>query len=363
MTYSSAEDRRVRSGRLVALLTASVLLHLLLFQWADGHLSLPSLQEDQPPAVTAVLLPPPAVKPPPIPKKPAAPKPKVQRKRPPAPAPAPTPVVAPLPEPTVDTAALSSAADAENSAEPAADIIASAAEEAAEAAAEVSTRYTVSPPPSAELEYDVQAVRKGQNWFGNGSFRWNANGNNYSLIAKASISILFTIDVLDVKSEGILNELGVAPVLYSEKPWRKPTINTHFRHEEQLISFSASEVTYPYQGGEQDRVSVVWQLASVGRGDATQFTPGTEIDIFVAGKRKGETWRIQVLGEEEIETPYGKLATWHVVRAPQAGSYDERVDIWLAPQQEWYPARVRYTYVNGDYVDLSLSDIAANAAQ
>ncbi|HZW11816.1 MAG TPA: DUF3108 domain-containing protein [Noviherbaspirillum sp.] len=358
MIFSSAEDRRVRPQRLVALLTASVLLHVLLFQWADGRLGLPSLQENRPTTVTAALLPPPVVEPAPAPKPAAVRKPKVQRKRPPALAPA--PAAAPMPEAVVDTAAAPSAADTDSSAEPAADVIASAAAEAAE---QVTTRYTVSPPPSAELQYDVRGVLKGQNWFGNGTFRWEMSGNSYSLVAKASTSIIFTIDVLDLKSEGTLNEFGVAPVLYSEKPWRKPMINTHFRHDEKLISFSASEITYPYQGGEQDRVSVVWQLASVGRGDAAQFAPGTEIDIFVAGKRKGETWRIQVVGEEEIETPYGKLAAWHVVRAPQAGTYDERVDIWLAPQREWYPARVRYTYANGDHVDLSLSAIAATSPQ
>lgn len=365
MTYSSAEDRRARPQRLVALLAASVLLHVLAFNWADGRLGLPSLHENPPPTVTAALLPPPVVTPAPPPKPAAAPKPKVQRKRPPAAAPAPTPAPS---EPAVDTAAAAAvpaAVESESSAEPAADIIASAAAEAAEtagAADESTTRYTVSPPPSAELQYEVQAVRKGQNWFGNGSFTWESTDSSYRVAAKAHVTIIFAIDVLDAKSEGMINEFGIAPVLYSEKPWRKPVVNTHFRHEEKLISFSASETTYPYQGGEQDRASVIWQLASVGRGDAAQFAPGAEMDIFVAGKRRGETWRIQVVGEEEIDTPYGKLAAWHVVRAPQAGSYDERVDIWLAPQQEWYPARVRYTYANGDHVDLSLSAIAAITA-
>jgi len=48
---------------------------------------------------------------------------------------------------------------------------------------------------------------------------------------------------------------------------------------------------------------------------------------------------------------------WHVMRAPRAGSYDKKLDIWLAPQQQWYPVRLRETETNGDYLDMSLSTL------
>lgn len=229
---------------------------------------------------------------------------------------------------------------------------------AAETAQDAAKRYKIAPPPSATLEYDVQALRKGQNWHGSGVFEWETTDGGYRIHGEASITLIFKIGVLDFKSEGALTEDGIAPVLYSEKPWRKSLTNTHFRHGERLISFSASEATYPYQGGEQDRASIIWQLAGIGRGDSGQFAPGADFDIFVAGARNADTWRIHVLGEEEIDTPFGKLSAWHVVRAPQPGTHDQRIDIWLAPQQDWYPARVRYTYANGDHLDMSLSGIA-----
>jgi hypothetical protein len=49
------------------------------------------------------------------------------------------------------------------------------------------------------------------------------------------------------------------------------------------------------------------------------------------------------------------MTTWHVVRMPKPGSYDQKLDFWLAPQHEWYPVKLRYTETNGDYLDLSLS--------
>lgn len=73
--------------------------------------------------------------------------------------------------------------------------------------------------------------------------------------------------------------------------------------------------------------------------------------------RDGEVWNIQVIGEEEIEVGIGKLRAWHVTRTPRQGSYEQKLDIWLAPEQNWYPVRLRFTEVNGDYLDMSLSSI------
>ena len=216
-------------------------------------------------------------------------------------------------------------------------------------------RYKIAPPPSAELKYDVQALIKGQQWYGNGLFRWESGSDSYRLTGEANVTLLFKITVLNFKSEGLINEQGLAPVLYSEKPFRKSLVNTHFQHANGKISFSASEASYPYKGGEQDRASIIWQLASIGRGGAAQFAPGAEVDIDVAGTRDLDTWRIKVIGEEEIDTGLGKLTAWHVVRSPRPGSYDRSIDIWFAPQRDWYPVKVRYTEANGDFIDMSLT--------
>ena len=126
---------------------------------------------------------------------------------------------------------------------------------------------------------------------------------------------------------------------------------------------SSVAATYPYKGGEQDRGSIIWQLAGIGRGDAAQFAPGAELDVVVAGNRDADTWIIKVIGQEEIDTPLGRMNTWHVSRAPRPGSYDQAIDIWFAPEREWYPVKVRYTYANGDYLDLSVSSLTPLAAQ
>lgn len=214
--------------------------------------------------------------------------------------------------------------------------------------------YRIATPPPADLKYDVQALRDGQNVHGSGRIVWQPAGDRYRI--KGEAGVLF-FNVLEFHSEGALDDSGVAPAIYSEKRFRKPLTSTQFQREEGLISFSTSALTYPRQGGEQDRASIVWQLAGIGRGDPEAFRPNADITVFVAGARNGETWHVRVIGEVHIEVGAGSMRAWHVVREPRAGSYDQKLDIWFAPEQEWYPVRLLYTERDGDWLEMSLSAV------
>ncbi|HYC41372.1 MAG TPA: DUF3108 domain-containing protein [Noviherbaspirillum sp.] len=342
-----APQQSARRILLPAALLASLTWHLFLFNWASGHIALPAIREEKPAVIVATeLLPPPVAAPQPPP--PVAAKPKRKPKpRPNTPAPA---------AESVATAPAAAPPEAEATPPEPVEAWAPAAEDPPQAG-ETTGTYKFALPPSAELKYEVQALREGQQWFGSGVFHWAADADSYVITGEASITVLFKITVLNFRSEGAINASGIAPTLYSEKPWRKAMTNTHFQHEKKTISFSASQAVYPYNGGEQDRASIMWQLAGFGRGDPAQYVPGTAFDVMVAGARNAETWRIDVIGQEDIDTPLGKIQAWHVVRAPKPGSYDQKIDIWLAPQHEWYPAKVRFTYANGDYLDMLLSEL------
>lgn len=213
----------------------------------------------------------------------------------------------------------------------------------------------VSAPPSARLSYDLHALRKGQAVHGRGLLDWRNKGVGYSLEGKSSLLFL---TVFSFRSEGTITaENGVSPALYTEKRFRKPETNTHFHRERNLVSFSASTRSYARKGGEQDRSSVVWQLAGAGRQDGQAFRQGARFAVFVAGARDAETWTFSVVGLEEIESGIGRLKAWHLARKPRADSYEQRLDVWLAPEREWYPVKLRYTDRNGDFLDMTVSAI------
>lgn len=364
----------------MALLAASALLHFFVFNLVEGHIGLPAFRNQEQTVITTALLPPvpdkstiatpePEAAPKPAPpKKPRPRRPVVPRKPTLQPAPV---AVEPEASPAimeVPTAVMEAPADIA-APQPEAVQPETAQPEATPATAEPSEQtkpeervviYKVSPPPSAELKYDVLALRKGEPIYGSGKIKWQTNGSGYAVHGEAGI--LF-FNLLEFDSQGMIDEFGIAPLLYSEKRVKRAQTNTHFHRERNTISFSASTNTYPRKGGEQDRASIIWQLAGIGRGDGENFMPDAELDIFVAGVRDAETWRIRVLGKEDIEVDGVKTAAWHVVRNPRPGSYDQKLDIWLAPDQEWYPVKLRYTETNGDYLELSLSKVSPITSQ
>lgn len=220
-------------------------------------------------------------------------------------------------------------------------------------------RYHVEPLPSATLKYKVEALRKGDMVYGSGKIQWHTDGQNYAIHGEAGV-LFFSL--LDFESQGIIDEHGVSPVLYTQKRFRKSATNTHFHRERNLISFSASTLSYPRQGGEQDRASLIWQLAAIGRADPSQFFPGEDFSLLVAGVRDLQNWEIRVMTQEEVETGAGKLMAWRVARTPPPGSYEQKLEIWLSPDLGWYPVKLRHTDYNGEYLDMILSDLAAPAA-
>ncbi|MBB3212596.1 hypothetical protein FHW67_001879 [Herbaspirillum sp. Sphag1AN] len=217
--------------------------------------------------------------------------------------------------------------------------------------------YAFSPPPPAALDYQVLAFSNNLEWHGTSKLTWQTDGEHYSVVGEVYTRFFAKIIFLNFLSSGDIDAFGIAPELYTEKKRNRAATNTHFNRERNSISFSASDLSYPRLGGEQDRASVIWQLAAIGRGDASQFDAGKVIDMFVAGVRDGELWRMQIINQEEIRLPTGQINTWHVVRQPQPGSYQQRLDIWLAPEMEWYPVRLRFTETNGDYLELTMDDL------
>jgi hypothetical protein len=367
-----------RWPRLLILIASSLALHAALVDWGRRQIVMPAQTQEQ--AITVELRPvPPPEQPVALPTpKPAPPKtakPSTPASRlAPQPRRAPEPSVEPPDEPireTVEriatptpeapqTAAAPSPAETAGPASPGSGqgsgtaSTATGSGDAPEAA--TGKQYQTSAPPSVLLEYAVTGTKDQQPAYGRGSIAWHNEGNHYKVEGKAK-ALFFTL--LNFTSVGELDAWGVSPELYTEQKGFKSATNTHFNRERNVVSFSASTTSYPRRGGEQDRASLIWQLAAIGRGDPGQLQPGAVIDLFVAGVRDGEIWRVQVLGQESLTLPVGTVQTWHVVRQPKPGSYDDRVDIWLAPQHEWYPVRVRYTDLrpNGDYTQLDLSGL------
>ncbi|MCC2961213.1 DUF3108 domain-containing protein [Massilia sp. IC2-278] len=195
-------------------------------------------------------------------------------------------------------------------------------------------------PPSADLAYDLNAQQKSIGLKGDALITWRAGEGKYDVNVEAKVQLLGKLN--EYRSQGAVDAYGLAPDTFTEKRYRKDATTTTFVRDENVISFSGAKLPYVMKGGEQDRASVTWQLASVARaaGEA-KFKPGSEWTFIVAGRRDAEPWTFKVIKQEKIRTGMGELDTIHVKREPR-DSRGDSVEVWLAPGQEWYPVKIRF---------------------
>jgi hypothetical protein len=161
------------------------------------------------------------------------------------------------------------------------------------------------------------------------------------------------------RSTGTVDSYGLAPSEYYEKRFRKEATTSTFDRDDKIISFSDGKQSYPIKGGEQDRVSVSWQLAAIARAAKGQFKPGSTWEFFVVGPRDADPWTFRVIGREKVQAgaAIGQVDAVHVLREPPPGSKEQTLDIWLAPSLQWYPVKLRFNDEGRDYVEQTLERI------
>jgi hypothetical protein len=224
----------------------------------------------------------------------------------------------------------------------------------AQAGAADAAKYKTNLPPPVELDYKIKARQRGIPVDGSAVVRWTPAGRSFSVVTETRATLIGKI--MEARTEGAIDAYGLAPDSFNEKRLGKPATATSFDRAARTIRFSASDASYPISGGEQDRNSIVWQLISVARAAPARFKPGSEWTFFVAGQRDADLWTFRVVKAERLRTALGELDTLQVTRMPPDGK-GQQLDLWLAPQRNWYPVRLRFADDNGDYVDQRLQRI------
>ncbi|MFZ6749183.1 DUF3108 domain-containing protein [Undibacterium sp. Ren11W] len=221
--------------------------------------------------------------------------------------------------------------------------------------------YALALPESVELKMTLLRTEPDSNRapiYGVGAIVWSVDGDTYKLSIEAGLDMLFTsINLYRLTSEGGINSFGLAPELSTEARRTRAKTATHFHNEDKTVSFSSSSAKLAIQDGAQDKASFLMQLASIGKGDPSQFVAGREIAFQVAEEKELSVFVFTILEKEELSTKLGKFSTWHLVRAPRPGAYSSQLEIWLAPSTGWYPIQIRNTESNGTVTTQSVTEI------
>ncbi|MBI4206667.1 MAG: DUF3108 domain-containing protein [Betaproteobacteria bacterium] len=327
---------RVLSLRLLAALFVSLLLHAAMI--SGTWLRVSEMTAAQPP-LEARLASPPA----PIPAPPAvkpAPRPRAAARR----------TVSPRPTvPPVATAAAPLAFPPEP--EP---------PEAADETAEIPAPEAVSPPiaevppvPQTPAPAPLKSLpKKGRiaytMYFGVDGFTvgktvqsWEVGAGGYklgSVSETTGIVELFRSQRHIYLSEGKLTARGLQP----EKFFMSRTRRGQTEAAQARFDWEAGTITLgrvpaqrgaPLSADTQDIVSFMYHLAlsppAVGR-----------IRLPITNGSRFETFDLDVLDEEQIETPLGMLKTLPVKQVPRPGA--ESVEIWLAIEYRYLPVKIRF---------------------
>ena len=200
-------------------------------------------------------------------------------------------------------------------------------------------------PPSARLKYDVKGEVKGFPYFVNGDLQWVQDGKTYT--ARVEISH-FLLGSRVQTSTGQVGAHGLEPTRFGDKV--RSEVAAHFNYENNTITFSANTPDAPLLPGAQDQLSVLMQAATMVAGEPKQFSQGSTLSFQVVGPKSAENWVFTVGVTEKLDLPGGALSALHLWRDPN-GQYDSKLEIWLAPELGYLPARIRLTQANGDLVD------------
>jgi len=227
---------------------------------------------------------------------------------------------------------------------------------AAAAADGAAARRAIDLPPAAELTFKIAARQRGITLGGEAVLDWRADGDSYSIVHTARAQLFGKI--LETRSEGAIDDTGLAPAQFTEKRMRKAKTSVTFDRAAKAVSFSDGDRNYPLTGGEQDRSSVQFQLAALARAQPDKFVTGSEWKFFVAGRRDAEQWTFKVQQRESIKTGVGTLQAVHLVKVPPPDSKEQHIDLWLAPSLGWYPVKLRFSDDPDEYVEQTLDRLA-----
>lgn len=197
-------------------------------------------------------------------------------------------------------------------------------------------------PQSVKLLYQVKANKFPYSL--SGELVWRLTDNTY----QASLSFGAFGQTRTQTSRGQVNAMGLAPERFSDK--FRSEVAAHFNRSLGKVTFSANTPDVPLQAGAQDRLSVLIQLAAMAASAPARFKPDTTITLQTIGARSADLWLFTVGERETLTLPNGALEGLKLSRKPRQ-LYDQQVDIWLAPQLGYLPARIRIQEANGDYID------------
>ncbi|MGQ0711580.1 MAG: DUF3108 domain-containing protein [Rhodoferax sp.] len=200
-------------------------------------------------------------------------------------------------------------------------------------------------PGSVRLVYDIQGEMSRFPVSAQGALDWRQDGKSYD--ARLEIR-LFLLGSRVQTSKGLVGAQGLEPLRFGDKV--RSEVSAHFERSKGKVSYSANTPEEALQPGAQDQLSIFFQLAAMLATQPQRYGAGSTLAFQAVGPRSSETWVFKVAAAQPVSLPGGQVRAIHLTKDP-ANPNDSRAEVWLAPDLEYLPVRIRLTQSNGDFVD------------
>ncbi len=218
-------------------------------------------------------------------------------------------------------------------------------------------------PLSTRLSYVLTGNYRGP-VSGQAQVEWLRKGADYQIHLDVGIGPSFApLITRRMSSQGRLTPAGISPQRYDEQ-----TQVIFGEPRRSNLVFLGGEVptmpgtSGPFQSAAQDSVSQFVQLTWLFLTGREPLEVGRTVRFPLRLPSGPYEWQYESVGEEQLDTPMGPLAAWHLKPRQAARGGDLTADVWLAPTLQFLPVRLLIRQNADTYLDLTLKSAPLQAA-
>ncbi|MBH9579346.1 DUF3108 domain-containing protein [Inhella sp. 1Y17] len=212
-------------------------------------------------------------------------------------------------------------------------------------------------PLSTRLRYSLVGHYRGA-VHGDAEVEWLRQGRRYQVRLTVAVGpSLAPFITRRMLSEGELTPQGISPRRYDEEtrvlvasPRRLQVLIDPLR-----IQFPNGRME-PTPPGVQDSASQFVQLTWLLLTGREPARAGHAIALPLALPRRLYAWRYDIVGLETLDTPLGPLPAWQLRPVVTDSRGTLQATVWLSPQLQYLPVRIRIVQDDETWVDLLLAE-------
>lgn len=216
-------------------------------------------------------------------------------------------------------------------------------------------------PYSTRLRYRLNGWYRGE-VTGDAQVEWLRVGTRYQVHLEVTVGPSFAPLVSRrMSSEGRITPDGLAPQRYEQEtrqPFGRSRIGIRF--EPELVRLAQQRIE-PRPADVQDTASQFIQMIYLLTARPELREKGASVQFALALPHRIDRWTYDIGPAEQLETPAGPLAAIHIRPRRRVVPGALAVQMWLAPELQLLPVRIRIEQDDETWVNLELKALPEQA--